>query len=213
MTNQCCEKNCPDYGGMAKLHAEIKATDPSVEVRCPVDPPNQEKVDISGDGKYVKIGDKIYQHDDQDYKELTSSNPTSWQEKIIKKCRACALCWNHENKLCPSHRDWRGELDKLLESKWHYGDPIEWQLDQEGREEVKSFIQKLLDNQKEELRVKVAELAQLLTGHGKLPSRLEIEEQIKYHSRKSDHKHHEVAGTLIGYLNVLSIIQDKDEKR
>ena len=25
------------------------------------------------------------------------------KSKMLKKCRACQICWNHQNKLCPVH--------------------------------------------------------------------------------------------------------------
>lgn len=53
--------------------------------------------------------------------------------------------------------------------------------------------------------------AQLITGHDKLPSRLEIQEQIQYLSRKSSHRYHQTAGILIGYDNIISVLTLPEE--
>lgn len=81
--------------------------------------------------------------------------------------------------------------------------------DTEVENTIVDFFLSLRRKELEGLRGEVQMRAQVLTGHGKLPSKLEIEEQVKYNSRKSDHIYHEVAGKLLGYLDILSLIEEK----
>ena len=63
----------------------------------------------------------------------------------------------------------------------------------------------------EEIVETMQNYADNLIRWGKSPSLLEIEEQIKYHSRKSDHKHHEVAGKLLAIHDLISKLKTSQE--
>ena len=101
----------------------------------------------------------------------------------------------------PQVEDWEKEIDS-------WDDVPNYQ-----KESFKKFVQQLLLSDRARREGELVEMlqvyAQNLTGHGKLPSIMEIQEQIKYYSRKSDHKYHEVAGKLLAICDVLQFITNQ----